>query len=130
MRQIKFRGKSIYTPHDWKYGSLLVMGGKKYIIPCTDRMQLLQHRVIPNTVCEFSGLIDKNGIEIYENDIVTYKVAYPYDKDHALHNKLHKSCVSFNNGSFSIAFSDPSTIEVIGSIHDNPELLNDHQNVK
>ena len=126
MRQIKFRGKSIYTPHDWKYGSLLVMGGKKYIIPCTDRMQLLQHRVIPNTVCEFSGSTDKNGVEIYEGDILKTNEADWVGKVEFKHSAY---IISDDNGGYS-TYPDFSKCEVIGNFFENPELLNNKQNAK
>ena len=82
MRTIKFRGKSKSTKQ-WVYGYVREIWASKqedcrYVI-CpsmsfendgfTDSEET---EVIPETVGEFSGMTDKNGNDIYENDIVFY----------------------------------------------------------
>ena len=84
-------------------------------------------------VMQFTGLIDKNGAEIYDGDIVK---VYQHDED------LFNHCVEWNdaNGCCSIGVNhcdyDITTMawaeeqfcyeyEIIGNIHQNPELLKD-----
>lgn len=82
-------------------------------------------RVDPDTVGQFIGLCDKNGVRIFEGDIIEYTDgcndwlgAVKYDGDDA------QFVVRFIGGdveSFDNLYS--GDCEVIGNVHDNPELL-------
>jgi len=68
---------------------------------------------------QFTGLLDKNGKEIYEGDIVLVCFNDGSIYDHPQH-------VYFEKGSFCVGMgylSDSKIIEVIGSIYENPELI-------
>lgn len=69
-REIKFKAKSIYNG-EWVYGDLLHQAdGTHIFMGKGENGHTLCPRVDPSTVCQFTGLIDMNGVEVYENDIV------------------------------------------------------------
>jgi uncharacterized phage protein (TIGR01671 family) len=147
-RVIKFRGKRVNNG-EWVYGDLIHgVGSKKdkmYILPmtiiypkgCND---LDGWDVDPETVGQLTGLLDKNREEIYEGDIIKFQLFANY------HNKqMHIAKVVFCDGCFKwniikqgyqsdfypASFSRPLSetcgtwgLQVIGNIHDTPELLN------
>lgn len=77
---------------------------------------------------QFTGLHDKNGKEIYEGDIVRHerwnviqgKYVYP---DHEVYfdDELLEFGLKMSNALFHVQFGEE--FEVIGNIHENPELL-------
>lgn len=111
------------------YGSLIISRGKYYIcvnVPLLENTYELfsnvtLFEVIPETVGEYTTLTDKNDRMIFEGDIVTMP---------KYGGGRHRSVVYFKNGKFAVdgsnySFKDicPKNMEVIGNIHDNPELL-------
>ena len=73
-------------------------------------------------VMQFTGLLDKQGVEIYEGDIILWE-----NSD----SEKVKSKVVFYNGAFRMRnmdfllhdYMDSNVFEVIGNIYENPELL-------
>jgi uncharacterized phage protein (TIGR01671 family) len=76
MRVIKFRGKRVDNG-EWVYGDVWSMPNNGFAI-VNDGNQWCESKnfspilVIPETVGQFIGQTDKNGVEIYENDIVRH----------------------------------------------------------
>lgn len=130
MREILFRGQTRQkgekvrmdgSPVDsnWVYGGILPGKGDHSIIYQTEP-ELEKFPVYTDTVGQYTGLKDKNGTRIFEGDIVEHErhmhiVAYNdeyagfwpfYDQDHP--------------AGYGVIGEES---EVIGNIHDNPELL-------
>lgn len=72
--------------------------------------------------CEYTGLKDKNGKEIYEGDIVSHLNYYnrvcEYDPNYARY-----VLTSYNSSKYKITDHQKYDLEVIGNIYENPELL-------
>lgn len=126
MREILFRGKSNGGIDKWIEGTGVFNDGINTWISFNEPNHAIaygikHHIVLPETVGQYTGLTDKNGKRIFEGDIITMP---KYGKG------KHKSLVYFKNGKFAVdgsnyAFKDicPRNMEIIGNIHDNPELL-------
>ena len=83
----------------------------------------VKHTIDYNTIGQYTGLKDKNGKEIYEGDIV--KIIFK-EKDIGKviyeHNGFTIDVMNMNRTYGRVSFVN-NFMEVIGNIHDNPELL-------
>lgn len=134
MRQIKFRGKDIETG-EWIYGHFFQRLGHYPAIveprPRDGKVMYYEIAVEDNTVGQSTGLLDKNGKEIYEGDILEYT---KYDWTRILlveykfgafgYTYLDEFHALSGNPNFSFGtFGEDADFEIVGNIHDNPELL-------
>lgn len=131
-REILFRGKRIYNG-EWAYGHFCEF-------PCDDgtdipsiirieskenHRALMQYPVISETVGRFTGLTDKNGVRIFECDVLRFRSGDYVVKWCNGHSKFLQVSKSFSRELY-ICIKES---EVIGNIHDNPELLKGEPNV-
>ena len=119
MREILFRGKRVDNG-DWTYGYLFVCWDRCYILWGMSGDNPIKEEVVPETVGQYTGLTDKNGKKIFEGDILsdgddTYKVVF--DEGVFRIENSH-----YTTGVY-VAIHIDKIDEVIGNIHDNPELL-------
>lgn len=122
MREILFRGKDIRQ--NWHIGLLAHIGNAWYISNKAGIATAFE--VIPETVGEYANLIDKNYKKIFEGDIViTNKFNNPSKKYIVKYNLSFASFIGEDkNEMFFTTFDgDSNDFEVIGNVHDNPELL-------
>lgn len=134
MRTFKFRGKGIKSGQ-WFYGSVVPFGNSAYIFKMFRLLRMEHAEVDPATVGQFTGLFDKNGKEVYEGDIVSHPWKDPIFGDLVETGQFVHSTICFNNGAFVVNyrlqgeyiylqdFVRLKCLEVVGNIHDNPELL-------
>lgn len=127
MREILFRGKRVDNG-EWLCGNLTVWSDGTASIDKEPTEASPLYAVVEETVGQGSTVLDKNGVEMYEGDII-------YGAAHWL-ERYKPAVVTFRNGSFGLLWHrgdveefNPFTslcnveYEVIGNIHDNPELL-------
>lgn len=129
MRQILFRGKR-KDNGEWVEGhNIIITERRAFIVPSgeyiddcrtkTGRLILImpQIEVIPETVGQYTGLSDKNGKKIFEGDIV--KAERWYDSGCYPHAEMETFEVKIPD----IYQKGIKSIEIVGNIFNNPELL-------
>ena len=132
MREILFRGKKI-CDSKWVIGNYNAPLPTNWGATIEDAINIpnLAYSVDPDTVGQYTGLTDKNGKQIFEGDIIKAKIEGGNHEGFTWPNMR----VEFEQGAFCLVYGEhnrlcnfnglaPSvSLEVIGNIHDNPNLL-------
>ena len=128
MREIKFRAKEIGFEGKWRVGDLHITATKPHIHSLSNK-----YLIKIETIGQFTGLRDSIGREIYEGDIIRSfdSKGEPiihyllYDNEEAGFVAVLKGSAKgdFGYGRCYQQWITECKKEVIGNIHDNPELL-------
>lgn len=130
MREILFKAKRKdngewvegYYRTDPDLNMHFICGWDYYLSEDGLERESFEYEIDPDTLCQFTGLTDKNGEKIWENDILEcgmrlrvswhhFKASWVLSKKGWMYNHFFGESV------------EPEDVEVIGNIFDNPELL-------
>ena len=132
MREILFRGKRLdngeWVEGGYKHEKVGEYLTAVFIIEHLTSEVWENHRVDPATVGQYTGLTDKNDVKIFERDIIrchtgrimVVRFGQHYDEENEAW--AYGWFVSDDEGDLYLG-EEWSGHEVIGNIHDNPELL-------
>ena len=129
MREILFRGKRMDTG-EWVEGHY---NYANWYLPPSMKIVDTTHHILPvghgdsyeidiNTIGQYTGLTDKNGKKIFEGDIVQANFRTNHSKQ-IFRVTFDDGMFLFDNNYAKVPKYEIYSMNVIGNIHDNPELL-------
>lgn len=146
MREILFRGQTRRkgekvrmdgspVESNWVYGGVLCGSGDHSIIYQTEP-DIEKKVVYTDTLGQYTGLTDKNGVKIFEGDIVEYETGKKVRIGRVFFSDFRASfsVTAGKNGSARINndlfnyIQNRNSVTVIGNIYDNPELIGGGEN--
>lgn len=132
MREILFKAKR-KDGEKWIEGYYQkrydLLGNEEHLIFHADSYKVWEYaEIVPETICQFTGICDKNGNRIWENDILMAHLdeSYPEDVTYETVEWNINGWGMRENGSMDREYLgefDLEHYEVVGNIFDNPELL-------
>ena len=143
MREILFKAKRV-DGKGWIEGLLTIMWGQYHIIKPSD--ENIAYPIKSETICECTGLEDKEGNKIWEHDLLKYSCEYPGSPwlkakgltDDDIRYDVGEVFFSEWRGTWSVCgrgrsrgmnqdvykySRNPNRTRVVGNVFDNPELI-------
>ena len=133
MREILFRGKRLDNG-EWIQGDIVQFPVHGVVRIVEQEPSYKDAEVDSDTVGQYTGLTDKNGRKIFEGDIIHLEYSQvffggEYFGEYTAEVSYKEGCFitdGINNGDeieTPLSGFDNDEVEIIGNIHDNPELL-------
>ena len=127
MREILFRGKRIDND-EWTEGYLFKQWNRTFLLwgMTGDIPNMIE--VIPETVGQYTGVIDKNGKKVFEGDVVEYagscgEIVFAESRGSFLSREKDMYCEWLS----TLPRYGTGIMEIIGNIYDNEEILEDKE---
>lgn len=142
MANLLFRAKAInrdigyhrtkYKNGDWVYGLITRLYDERFpnlSAEMTDENGVSRIEVDYKTVGQYTGLTDKNGVKIFDGDVI---IAYHNGKfmntSYIIYDAPEYLCELISGINIDMVdslsdYHDEYAIEVVGNVHDNPELI-------
>lgn len=126
MREILFRAKTV-NENEWIYGDIYHRGACPEIMRIHDYKNRVNYAVNPETLGQYTGLMDKNGVRIFEGDLI--RTAGNLERlfvvcwsDKSL--QFVKKDAHLDDGAeYGIPNIKIFLYEIVGNVYDNPELV-------
>lgn len=125
MKEIEFRAKGLYKDR-WYYGYYVEYKKpmQHYIIDLDETVMDTQHLINEDTLGQYTGLKDINKTKIFDGDLLYYHNAN-HDKEDGVMEVIFEDGAFMISGDILVPLHETYCweLEVVGNIHDNPELL-------
>ncbi len=128
----------VFAPHTAANGFGIIYGQESGCDEPITGTKLDKFPVYRDTIGQYTGLTDKNGVKIFEGDIVQFEDETPGQYEYHDDTFMNVGAVEYANGCFVFTnrvavemddLIDENTVDcvVIGNIYDNPELLEGYE---
>ena len=122
--KVRWNGEKIKS--NWVYGGIFPQNGDgDFAIIYQQEPTVEKYPVYADTVGQYTGMLDKNGIKIFEGDIVDFLDRSDGDGYGVVRYDENETEFEFESDNIcrSLGSYYPKNIEVIGNIYDKPEFL-------